>query len=41
LAGAMDRDVEERLQLLESDQGEAAENDLRAWLLDRASQTSS
>jgi DNA primase len=41
LAGAMDRDVEERLQLLESDRGEAAENDLRAWLLERASQTSS
>ena len=41
LAGAMDRDVEERLQLLETDQGETAENDLRTWLLERASLTSS
>jgi hypothetical protein len=41
LAGAMDRDVEERLQMLETDQGEAAERDLRTWLLERASLTSS
>ena len=41
LAGAMDRDVEERLQMLETDQGDAAESDLRAWLLERASLTSS
>ena len=41
LAGAMDRDVEERLQMLETDQGETAEKDLRTWLLERASLTSS
>jgi hypothetical protein len=41
LAAAMDRDVEERLQLLETDRGETAENDLRTWLLERASLTSS
>ncbi|MGH3733565.1 MAG: DNA primase [Acidimicrobiales bacterium] len=41
LASATDRDVEERVQLLESDRGEAAENELRAWLLERASMTSS
>jgi hypothetical protein len=37
----MDRDVEERLQMLETDQGETAEKDLRTWLLERASLTSS
>jgi DNA primase len=41
LAGAIDRDVEERVQLLETDQGETAESDLRKWLLERASLTSS
>jgi DNA primase len=41
LAGAMDRDVEERVQLLETDQGETAERDLRKWLLERASLISS
>jgi DNA primase len=41
LASAMDRDVEERLQLLETDQGEVAESELRKWLLERASLTSS
>jgi DNA primase len=41
LAGAMDRDVEERVQLLETDQGDTAEGDLRKWLLERASLTSS
>ncbi len=41
LASAMDRDVEERVQLLETDHGDAAERDLRAWLLERASLTSS
>ncbi|MGC1238236.1 MAG: DNA primase [Acidimicrobiales bacterium] len=41
LASAMDRDVEERVQLLETDQGETAESDLRKWLLERASLTSS
>ena len=41
IASAVDRDVEERLQMLETDQGEAAERDLRAWLLERASLTSS
>ena len=40
LASAMDRDVEERVQLLETDQGETAESDLRKWLLERASLTS-
>jgi DNA primase len=41
LAGAMDRDVEERVQLLETALGETAEHDLRKWLLERASMTSS
>ncbi|HTB09597.1 MAG TPA: hypothetical protein VK704_07280, partial [Acidimicrobiales bacterium] len=41
VAIAVDRDVEERVQLLETDQGDAAERDLRAWLLERASLTSS
>jgi hypothetical protein len=41
LAGATDRDVKERLELLETAQGEGAERDLRAWLLERASLTSS
>jgi DNA primase len=41
VAIAIDRDVEERVQLLETDRGEAAERDLRAWLLERASLTSS
>jgi DNA primase len=41
LAGATDRDVKERLELLETAQGEVAERDLRAWLLERASLTSS
>jgi DNA primase len=41
LAGANDRDVKERLELLETAQGEEAERDLRAWLLERASLTSS
>jgi DNA primase len=41
LAGAMDRDVDERVQLLETAQGETAESDLRKWLLERASLTSS
>ncbi len=41
IAIAVDRDVEERVQLLETDQGDAAERDLRAWLLERASLTSS
>jgi DNA primase len=41
LAGATDRDVKERLELLETAQGEEAERDLRAWLLERASLTSS
>ncbi len=39
---AMDtiRDVKERLNLLESDHGEAAEVDLRVWLVERSSSTS-
>jgi len=37
----MDRDVDERVQLLETAQGETAESDLRKWLLERASLTSS
>jgi DNA primase len=41
VAFAVDRDVEERVQLLETDQGDTAERDLRAWLLERASLTSS
>ncbi|HWD95916.1 MAG TPA: DNA primase [Acidimicrobiales bacterium] len=41
LAGATDRDVKERLELLETAQGDEAERDLRAWLLERASLTSS
>ncbi|HTT58590.1 MAG TPA: DNA primase [Acidimicrobiales bacterium] len=41
VAIAIDRDVEERVQLLETAQGETAERDLRAWLLERASLKSS
>jgi len=35
------RDVKERLELLESNRGDVAERDLRAWLLERASLPSS
>jgi DNA primase len=41
LASAIDRDVKLRAQLLETAQGESAENELRKWLLERASLTSS
>ena len=36
LAMAIIRDVKERLELLETPQGEQAEADLRAWLLERS-----
>jgi hypothetical protein len=38
---ATTRDVKERLELLETAQGDEAERDLRDWLLERASLTSS
>jgi DNA primase len=41
VAIATTRDVKERLSLLETDQGDEAERDLRHWLLERASLTSS
>jgi hypothetical protein len=41
VAKTIDRDVEERVQLLETSQGESAEHDLRAWLVERASLPSS
>ena len=41
VAMATIRDVKEREELLESSQGEVAENDLRHWLIERASLTSS
>ena len=41
VAIATTRDVKERLQLLEGVQGNEAEHDLRLWLLERASLTSS
>jgi hypothetical protein len=41
VAMATSRDVKERLELLESAQGDEAERDLRAWLLERASLPSS
>jgi DNA primase len=41
VAMATSRDVKERLELLESAQGDVAELDLRAWLLERASLPSS
>ncbi|MHB8380331.1 MAG: DNA primase [Acidimicrobiales bacterium] len=41
LAGATSRDVKERLELLETADGDVAELDLRQWLIERASLTSS
>jgi hypothetical protein len=41
LAMATIRDVKERLSLLETVHGEVAEHDLREWLVERASSTSS
>jgi len=41
VAMATSRDVKERLELLESTQGDVAERDLRAWLIERASLPSS
>jgi DNA primase len=41
VAMATTRDVKERLELLETAQGDEAERDLRTWLLERASLTSS
>ncbi len=41
VARVTSRDVKEREQLLESNQGDAAERDLRQWLLERASLPSS
>jgi DNA primase len=41
IAMATTRDVKERLELLETVQGDEAEGDLRDWLLERASLTSS
>ncbi len=41
VAIATTRDVKERLALLETNQGDEAERDLRHWLLERASLTSS
>jgi DNA primase len=41
VAKTIDRDVEERVQLLETSQGESAEHDLRTWLVERASLPSS
>ena len=41
LAMATSRDVKERLELLETDDGDVAERDLRQWLIERTSLTSS
>ena len=41
LAMATSRDVKERLELLETADGDVAERDLRQWLVERASLTSS